>query len=318
MRKNASLVLSSIFLIFAAAGCQQAVQRAGGKSLANEELVNVYYLAGRLGMVISTAEKEKVTFSDGTNTVIILPTQNQVFVNNSPIGLLGKTKIIDDLLNVRSSLEEEIKSKIVKSAETTGKPVIPKQRKQIEKPFVNLSNKTVVIDAGHGGKDPGTIGAYGYEEKTINFDVALQIAQILQEKGVRVIMTRRNDTFVELEERANIANRNWADAFVSIHADSSEKSNKNGFTVYIRRSSPSECSRLARAINYRLSQTDVSGNGINTADYRVLTHTSCPAVLVELGYLSNYWEAKQLNNTGKQRQLAQAIADGIIDFISKE
>ncbi|MGA2914989.1 MAG: N-acetylmuramoyl-L-alanine amidase [Sedimentisphaerales bacterium] len=319
MRKTASLILSSVFVIFAAAGCQQSAKQAAGKpALAGEQLVNVYYLAGRLGMTLSLTSKEKVIFNDGVNTVTILTNQDQVFVNSDSIGQLGKTKIIDDLLNVRSSLEDEIKSKLTKSIIEKPAPIVPKLQKQVEKPVTNFSNKTIVIDPGHGGKDPGATSTYGYEEKTVNLDVALQIAQMLRDKGLKVIMTRNNDEFIELEERANIANRNWADVFVSIHSDSSEKSNKNGFTVYIRRSGSSESSRLARAINHRMAQTDISSNGVNSADYRVLTHTSCPAVLVELGYLSNYWEAKQLKNTGKQRQLAQAISDGIIDFISKE
>jgi N-acetylmuramoyl-L-alanine amidase len=318
MRKTVSLILSSIFVIFAAAGCQQSAKQPGSKpSLAGGEMVNVYYLAGKLGMSISLTSKDKITFNDGINTVTILTKQDQVFVNNDYLSPLGKTKVVDDLLNVRGSLEDEIKNKLAKPAIEKPAPILPKPQKQAEKPITNLSGKTVVIDAGHGGKDPGATSTYGYEEKTVNLDVAVQIAQILRNKGLKVIMTRNNDEFIELEERADIANRNWADVFVSIHSDSSEKSNKNGFTVYIRRNGSSESLKLANAIDRRMAQTNTNGNGVSRADYRVLTHTSCPAVLVELGYLSNYWEAKQLKNTAKQRQLAQAITDGIIDYITK-
>ena len=325
MKKTASLIsLFSIFVIFAAAGCQQSAKQAGGKqSLAGEQMVDIYYLAGKLGMIVSLTDKDKITFDDGINNVTILPKQDQVFVNNNYAAPLGKTKIVDDLLNIRSSLEDDIKSKlakpVVEAAEPIEKPepIAPTPQKHAAKPFTNLSNKTVVIDAGHGGKDPGATSTSGYEEKIVNLDVALQVAQMLRDRGLKVIMTRNNDEFIELNERADIANRNRADLFVSIHSDSSEKSNKNGFTVYISRSNSSESSRLARAINHRMTQTDISSNGVNNADYRVLTHTSCPAVLVELGYLSNYWEAKQLKNTGKQKQLAQAITDGIIDYIER-
>jgi N-acetylmuramoyl-L-alanine amidase len=64
-----------------------------------------------------------------------------------------------------------------------------------------------------------------------------------------------------------------------------------------------------------MAQTGISSNGVKKADYRVLTHTKCPAVLVELGYMSNRWEAKQLNNNDMQRHLAQAVAEGITDYL---
>jgi N-acetylmuramoyl-L-alanine amidase len=318
MRKTASMILLSVFVIFAAAGCQKPAQRTTGRpSLAAEEMVNIYYLAGKIGMIVSLTSKDKITFNDGINTVTILTKQDQVFVNNDYLSPLGKTKVVDDLLNVRGSLEDEIKSKLGKPAIEKPAPIVPKPQKPAAKPIINLSGKTIVIDPGHGGKDPGATSSYGYEEKTVNLDVALQIAQILKDRGLRVIMTRNNDTFIELEERAGIANRNRADIFISIHSDSSTKSSTNGFTVYVERSGSSASTSLANAIDRRMAQTSISSNGVSKANYRVLTHTSCPAVLIELGYLSNYWEAKQLKNKDKQRQLAQAITDGIIDYITR-
>jgi N-acetylmuramoyl-L-alanine amidase len=318
MRKLALLVLLLVLVMFVAAGCQQPAQRAGGKpSLAGEQMVNIYYLAGKLGMTVSLASKEKITFNDGINTVTILTKQDQIFFNNNYLGTLGKTKVVDNLLNVRSSIEDEIKSKLAKPIIEQPVPIVPKPQKPVWKPIKNLSGKTIVIDAGHGGKDPGATSSYGYEEKTVNLNVALQIAQILRDKGLRVIMTRNNDTFIELEERAAIANRNRADIFVSIHADSCATSSTNGFTLYVERNGQWTSTNLANAINRRMAQTGISSNGIRKADYRVLTHTGCPAVLIELGYLSNYWEAKLLKNKDKQRQLAQAITDGITDYMGR-
>jgi N-acetylmuramoyl-L-alanine amidase len=220
---------------------------------------------------------------------------------------------------VCSTSEDEIKSRIAKPAAEKPllAPAVPNRQKTIEKPFKLLLQQTIVIDPGHGGKDPGATSSSGYEEKSVNLDVAVQIAQILKEKGLKVIMTRNNDEFIELEERAAIANRNKADIFISIHSDASVKSSTNGFTVYVERSSPSTSINLANAIDRRMSQTGLNSNGVKKANYRVLTHTGCPAVLIELGYLSNYWEAKQLRNKDKQRQLSQAIADGITDYIAR-
>lgn len=304
--------------MLAAAGCQQSAKKGSAGSLQqNEEMVNIYYLAGKVGMSMSEVTDDKITFNDTYNTVTILPKQNQVYVNNNYLSALGKTKKVDDLLQVRASIEDEIKSKLSKPVAekpaVEAAPLAPQQ--QPTKSPWELTGKTIVIDAGHGGKDPGTTSAKGFQEKDINLDVAQQIAQILRDKGHRVIMTRNSDEFIELEERAAVANRAKADVFVSIHADSSAKSNLTGFTIYVGRSGSWSSSKLADAIDNRMAQTSISSNGIKKADYRVLTHTRCPAVLVEIGYLSNYWEAKQLKNFDMQKRLAQAVAEGITDYL---
>jgi N-acetylmuramoyl-L-alanine amidase len=318
MRKIVSLILLSVFVLFAAAGCQKPSQRMSGKpSLAAEELVNVYYLAGKVGMSVSKATDDKIVFNDAVNTVVIYPKQDQIYVNEQYLGAIGKTKNIDGLLNIRSSAADEIQSKLTKQViEKTIEPEIAPKPQEPKKAW-ELTGKTIVIDPGHGGKDPGATSDYGYNEKTVNFDVALQVAQILRDKGHRIIMTRDSDEFIELEERAAIANRSKAAIFVSIHADSCATSSKNGFTIYVARSGSSASTRLANAIDNCMAQTGISSNSIRQADYRVLTHTRCPAVLIELGYLSNYWEAKQLKNISMQKQLAQAIADGVTDYFKR-
>jgi len=306
--------------MLAAAGCQQSSKKGGAALLGqNEEMVNIYYLAGKVGMSMSTVTDDKITFNDTFNTVTILPKQNQVYVNNNYLSPLGKTKKVDGLLNVRASIEDEIKSKLAKPVAETpviepAPPSVVQQQQPTKSPW-ELTGKTIVIDAGHGGKDPGTTSANGYEEKILNLDVAQQIAQILRDKGHRVIMTRNSDEFIELEERAAIANRAKADVFVSIHADSSAKSSLTGFTVYVERSGSWASSKLADAIDTRMAVTGLGSNGVKKANYRVLTHTNCPAVLVEIGYLSNRWEAKQLHNNDMQRRLAQAVAEGITDYL---
>ena len=320
MRKITSLILLSVFVMLAAAGCQQPAKRADGCPLAvKEDLINIYYLAGKLGMTVSTTTDDKITFNDTVNTVTILPKQDQIYVNNNYLGPIGKTKKIDDLLCVNSSIADEIKNKLPKSfvqKPAEAAPLQPKQ--QPAKSAWEPTGKTIVIDAGHGGKDPGAASSRGGNEKGINLEVAQQIAQVLRDKGYRVIMTRNNDEFIELEERAAIANRSHADIFVSIHADSSAKSNTNGFTVYVERSSSRASKDLASAIDDRMAQTGISSNGTKKADYRVLTHTGCPAVLIELGYLSNYWEAKQLKNDDMQKRLAYAVANGITDYFKRK
>lgn len=314
MRKNASLVLLFVFTIFAVSGCQAPAKRTTQVPLLEpEEMVNIYYLAGKLGMTVSQ-EEDEVTLSDKNNTVTIYPKVDQVYINNNYLTSLGRTKKIDDMLHVRSTLEDQIRDNLKKAKIRL---IIPKPFKPAKKIYPAISGTKITIDAGHGGKDPGAISSYGYKEKTVNLDVALQVAQILRDKGHRVIMTRDSDEFIELEERAAIANRSKADIFVSIHADSCATSSKNGFTIYVARSGSSASTRLANAIDNCMAQTGISSNSVRQADYRVLTHTNCPAVLIELGYLSNYWEAKQLKNVSMQKRLANSIANGITDYLER-
>jgi N-acetylmuramoyl-L-alanine amidase len=173
----------------------------------------------------------------------------------------------------------------------------------------------VVIDAGHGGDDPGATSCTGYYEKTVNLSVARKVASLLRQKGLRVVMTRDGDEFIELEERAAIANRNNAQLFVSIHSNSTERSSARGFTIYEARSASRSSRQAAEAIARAMAKTGLDNTGVREADYKVLIYTEGPAVLVELGYLSNYQEAALLKDSSFQDRLAEAIAKGISDFL---
>ncbi|MBU1260735.1 MAG: N-acetylmuramoyl-L-alanine amidase [Planctomycetes bacterium] len=314
MRKNASLVLLFVFVVFAAAGCQRLSQRTAGRPyLADEEMVSIYYLAGKLGMTVSQETNKKIVLSNTINTVAIYPKLDQIYVNNDYLEPVGKIKKIDGLIHIRSSVEAEIQSKLIKPAVEKQVEAAPKSQLPGQSSWKS-AGKTIVIDAGHGGKDPGAISTHGFYEKTVNLDVALQVTQILRDKGYKVIMTRDSDKFIELEERAAIANRSRADIFVSIHADSCATSSKNGFTLYVARNASWASKSLAGSIDKQMLQTGIKSRGTRKADFRVLKYTRCPAVLVELGYLSNYWEAKQLKNKDMQKRLANAIACGITDY----
>lgn len=318
MKRIVSLV-SLAFIAVSIVGCQQQAAKTSGK-LSDEKYINVYYLAGKLNMTTTSADEDKVQFSDSLNKVAINFKNDQVVVNDKIIGVVGKTKKADGMTLVRLSLLEEIKGKLNAPAE---KPavVIPTPPKIITLPEPpkpkKVTGKTIVIDAGHGGQDPGARSVQGFYEKTVNLDVAMQIADILRQSGHRVIMTRDSDKFLELEDRAAVANRSNADIFVSIHADSAARQSANGFSVYVARSASNAAEQLAESIDDRMTRTSISSNGVKKADFRVLVQTQCPAVLIELGYLSNYWEAKQLKNAAMQKKLAQAIADGIMNYLNE-
>ena len=182
-------------------------------------------------------------------------------------------------------------------------------------PTPRRTSGLVIVDAGHGGHDPGTISANGLHEKNINLRVAAKVANLLEQRGVAVVMTRWQDRYIELEERSDIANRRNADLFVSIHSDSAPSRSPQGFTVYVATAASAEAYRVADAINQAMEGTGTNNRGIREADYNVLVNTDGPAVLVELGYLSNTQDTARLADDGFRDRLAQAIANGVQAYL---
>ncbi len=182
----------------------------------------------------------------------------------------------------------------------------------------DLPRRRVVIDAGHGGRDPGATSILGYQEKAVTLHVGIEAARLLSERGLDVILTRGSDVFVPLEQRAAAANQRKADIFVSIHADAAANRAARGFTLYTCRKPSSASQRVAGAIENRMADTGFESRGIRKADFRVLVQTHCPAVLVELGYLSNPQDAALLARESVLAGLARAVADGVCDHILRE
>lgn len=172
-----------------------------------------------------------------------------------------------------------------------------------------LSFSTVVLDAGHGGKDGGSVWN-GLIEKKLCLDVAKRVEAGLKARGLKTVMTRRTDTFVELSQRARLANRVPSSIFVSIHFNGSRKTIISGGEVYYR---SSRGRTLASAIS-RSIQNRVTGGarGIFHGNYKVLRDTRMPAVLVECGYLSNKREAARCATPTHRQKLADAIVSGIL------
>jgi len=266
--------------------------------------ISINELAATLGLRVSESKPTHVTLKNSSNTVMIFTLSGgKLYVNTRPIGDVGRIDRIGGQIYVSNSLIQRIRSAM--RAYTPLPPSVPRRM-----------SGTVVIDPGHGGKDPGATSVLGFYEKGINLSVANKVARLLEQRGLRVKMTRTNDYFVELEDRVAIANNLDADLFVSIHSDSFPKSSRRGFTVYIARSASSSSRRAASSIARSMSGTGLNSFGIQTAGYHVLTGTRGPAVLVEMGYLSNRSEAALLRSSSFQNRLAQAVADGISDYFN--
>ncbi len=174
----------------------------------------------------------------------------------------------------------------------------------------------VVIDPGHGGKDPGAIGLRGLQEKNVILPISKKIAAILEQQGIQVVMTRDSDYFVDLGPRPIIADRANAKVFVSIHANSmpANRTDVNGLETYYYDSGQ----RLARTIhNSILKSIDVRDRGVRKARFYVLRKSSMPSVLVEVGFVTGVVDSPRLATTAYQNQMAEAIARGILQYVQQ-
>ncbi len=216
---------------------------------------------------------------------------------------------------------------------------------------------TVVVDPGHGGRDPGAVGNKGTREKDVVLDVAKELKRFLDEKGVRVVMTREKDVFVPLDERARVSDAAHPDLFISIHANSEDGSFATGTETYV---TPADvdararaaarsldtgvwggalaktCSkkeqrdfwkkllrqnralslRLAKIVQGRLSKVNKGPDrGVKTARFRVLVGTHSPAVLTEVGFLSNRRGEALLSSAAHRKKLACAVGSALMEFL---
>ncbi|WHY18838.1 N-acetylmuramoyl-L-alanine amidase [Paenibacillus sp. G2S3] len=178
----------------------------------------------------------------------------------------------------------------------------------------NLRGKLIVVDPGHGGSDPGMLGTtYNTMEKDLNLQTALYLRDALLAKGARVEMTRtREDQKPTLARRAQMSEALRADAFVSIHYNSSPKKVSGTLTFFY---SESDDLKLARAIETRLGQgIGLKSNGLSFGDYHILRENRIPATLVELGFLTNPTDESIVRKSSYQKKAAKAIAEGLADY----
>lgn len=196
----------------------------------------------------------------------------------------------------------------------------------------------VVIDPGHGGHDGGAV-ANDHIEKNLALEIATQLRRELEAMGLRVKMTRESDKFIPLESRAELANTERADAFVSIHLNTSvgDDAGASGIETYFSIGKGLAAMRLARShagLAESASFSDQRGRmlaevvqrtvckrtgapnrGVKERSYAVVFRTACPAVLVECGFLTDKAEAAKLKKAGYRQSLAAGIAEGVGTFL---
>lgn len=172
---------------------------------------------------------------------------------------------------------------------------------------------TIVIDPGHGGKDPGAY-RYSVREKDLALNVAKKLKVLLEAQKMKVVMTRSTDITLSLEKRAEIANKYKNSLFVSIHFNAAYKgqeSAKGIETFYVSENGKKLATTIQTEMVKTLNSVD---RKVKKKGYKVLEDTNSPAVLVECGFISNYSERQQCSRSWYQSLCASAIAKGIITY----
>ena len=179
------------------------------------------------------------------------------------------------------------------------------------KPIFKNGTRTIVLDPGHGGNDCGAIRG-DISEKEITLDVSKRVQEILSKQGYIVHMTREDDSTMSLQERVEFSEDIQPDIFVSIHVNSSEKPAITGIeTHYYRQESLS----LAQTVHSAMASNIKANNrGLFKSKFYVINHTTSPAILVEIGFLSNAEERAELVSEKRKQATAKAIAEGVQNY----
>ncbi|MEA2100160.1 MAG: N-acetylmuramoyl-L-alanine amidase [Campylobacterota bacterium] len=256
-------------------------------------------------------------------------------------------------LKVRFKSESSVLSIRVDGYSKTSKNVKTTPVKKSITPQRVDRDKIIVLDAGHGGRDPGAVGYKRYREKIIVMQIAKEVRTILKKRGYKVYMTRNSDKYIKLSSRTKYANRKKADIFISIHANAAKSKKAKGIECYfLSKSRTSRASRVAAkensadisAMNKYGKQSflnflshhkilasnklaidlqrgmlgslnkkykNVKDGGVREGPFWVLVGAQMPAVLVEVGFVSNPQEAKRLVKVKYQKSLAMGIANGV-------
>lgn len=186
------------------------------------------------------------------------------------------------------------------------------------------SNLLIGIDAGHGGKDQGAESktAPKIQEKDLTLTTAKILESYLREYGYKTILIRKDDTFIDLSDRAKFANEKKCDLFVSVHFNAAENLKADGIEVYYYKSekSPKRSTESKKLASYVLddilSKTKGKSRGTKHGNFAVIRETKMPAILVEGGFLTNCEEMNKIKKLEYRKEMARGIALGVRRYIN--
>ncbi|MBS4177927.1 N-acetylmuramoyl-L-alanine amidase [Lederbergia citrea] len=226
---------------------------------------------------------------------------------------------VNDWLQVRTHNGETawIADWLVSSATASTTSTVPIQKKSppaAAHKNGTLAGRTVVLDAGHGGYDPGAIGIGGIFEKDLTMRTAQIVATKLKQAGAEVIMTRAGDRHLNLQERVHISRSFPSSVFLSIHYNAHANPGAKGMATFYYHNSDKE---LSLAIQNQLAQqTSLQNAGAQHGDFYVLRNNDPLSVLIELGFITNPYDMAEIQSLNYQHQVAESITQGLIDYFN--
>jgi len=286
--------------------------------------VNLESVAGRLGMRYRVSEGGKRVTVSSRWTTLSFETKSRAMSLNDYLIYLG-------------SPVASYKGKAYLSVLDYDKTIQPLLIPQLHDPIPEL--RTIVIDAGHGGKDPGCNNSkLGLVEKKLSLDVAYRLKKELEQRGYRVVLTRTDDRFIPLSERSRLSRKHNADLFISLHFNAVGSRTVNGLETYVftPQNQPSTVRGKLKASDKEGNRSNVQDawnalagfyvqrqlvkstgavdRGLKRARFAVLKDQQCPSMLVELGFVTHYEEARKIKGTAYRIELARAIANGVSTY----
>jgi N-acetylmuramoyl-L-alanine amidase len=334
---------------------------------------------GASRVIVDSPAAAKAELAEGAPAVLTLPGTVPVRIDNEPVGAITKAAVSRAGGATRIALSADrplalrkrtlsadgkrlvldfIVAPIAAKSKPSAKPVAPKTDAKTAKPAA-APKRVVALDAGHGGVDPGAIAPDGMQEKAITLATAKALRRLLEARGFKVVMTRERDEFLVLRRRVEVARAAGAELFVSLHADSLDRADKDeigGASIYTlsETASDAEAQRLAERenrvdalygvaiegadqdiasmlVDFAMRGTVIESrrfaeklaesfaaerlrllrNPLRSAGFAVLKAPDVPAVLVELGYLSNPKDRALLRDESHRERLAAALAASI-------
>ncbi len=224
-------------------------------------------------------------------------------------------QISPDTKELRIYFKKRVKSQPVVVAPV--KTQEPKEEKEKQRPTTIKQMYSVVIDPGHGGADVGATRA-GIYEKDITLEVSKLLENYLKKQGVYTYLTRDKDKTVELNERSDFSNSISPDVFISVHVNSTVKEDIIGVETHWYHPQSLDFAKKVHAkiaSSRNLSRWETKDRGLFQSKFYVINHTNAPAILVEIGFISNPNERRELVKEKRQEEIAKSIADGIMEYL---
>lgn len=325
-RRIARLAAMALVLALAGTvlpGCPQGRKAPSvAPAPAAEQRVPVATLASQLRLQVIRSSSQCATLGDRYNSVMLMgPPRPALMVNGRRLGPVPRITVSRGQLEVPGSLAAAIRP-YLRGAPTP--PVVDPPggpgQPPVQTPHAPREVRgSVVLDAGHGGHDPGTADRRrgGIVEKDVNLDVVLRVRERLVARGVRVTLVRDRDVFVELDDRVAMSNRLRPDLFVSVHVNHAENRTARGFMVYVYNEASAASVRAGTTMASALRSAGIPmwGKGLFRGNLKVTRETNAPAMLVEVGFASHPIEAVSLASPAYRQRIAEGIASGILQHL---